>query len=219
MAGLERHHVGVDLRVEIGLAKEPEERASCLAAAVAEDLADRSDQPFRRRRGRIEMPRAEVPLLERQRPPGLDQPPGRREQLAAASKRADQEAAVHEVEGSRLQLALEQVVRDKLDALDLLLVQEGARGAQQALVDVRAHHLAGRPDPVAEDPKPAECPAAEVDGASAGTVPELPEKLAPAPLPHERLEPQALELRGLAAEQVLLRHRPRSIPLLGVSRT
>src|SRR5215208_5676901 len=118
-----------------------------------------------------------------------------------------------EIERLRVQLAVEQIVDDQFDVGDFFLLQEGTRRVEHALIDVGAHDLAGRADPLAEDPKPAHGSAADVQGASAGSAAELREELAPGWLPHERLQPQALQLRGLVGQQVvLLRHRPQYPP-------
>src|ERR671924_1263189 len=70
-----------------------------------------------------------------------------------------------------------------------------------------------RPGPLAEDPKPAQRSAPDVQSAPAGYVAELREELAPGGLPHPRLKLQALQLRGLVGEQVaLLRHRLQYLP-------
>jgi hypothetical protein len=75
------------------------------------------------------------------------------------------------------------------------------------------HYLAGGADPPAEDPKPAQRSAADVKGASARSAVDLREELPPGGLPHARLQLQALQLRGLVGQQVvLLRHCHRSIP-------
>ena len=73
---------------------------------------------------------------------------------------------------------------------------------------------------LAEDPKPAHGSTADVQGVSAGAAADLREELPPGWFPHERLQPQALQLRGLFSQQViLLRHRPQYPPsgLRGVS--
>src|SRR5215216_3635145 len=76
------------------------------------------------------------------------------------------------------------------------------------LVYVGADDPARGADPLAEDPKPAQCSAADVQSAPAGSVAELREELAPGRLPHQRPQLQALQLRGLVGEQVALpRHR------------
>jgi hypothetical protein len=67
-------------------------------------------------------------------------------------------------------------------------------------------------NPLAEDPKPTQHSAADVQGASAGSAVERREELPPGGLPHARLQPQALQLRWLVSQQVLLRHRPQYLP-------
>jgi hypothetical protein len=67
-------------------------------------------------------------------------------------------------------------------------------------------------NPLAEDPKPTQRSAADVQGASAGSAVERREELPPGGLPHARLQPQALQLRWLVSQQVLLRHRPQYLP-------
>ena len=52
--------------------------------------------------------------------------------------------------------------------------------------------LAGGADPLAEDPKPAQGSAADVEGAQAGSVADLREESPPTGFPHARLQLQAL---------------------------
>ena len=76
-----------------------------------------------------------------------------------------------------------------------------------------AYELAGGSDPLAEDPKPAHGSAADVQGASPGSVADLRKELPPSGLPDARLQLQALQLRRLVGEQVILpRHRPQYVP-------
>ena len=109
-----------------------------------------------------------------------------------------------EIEGLRLQPALEQVIDDELHVGDSFFVQKRTCGTEQTLVDVGTDDLARGPDPLAEDPEPAQGSAADIQSASAESVAELREELAPGRLPHERLQPQALQLRRLAGQQVLV---------------
>jgi hypothetical protein len=105
-----------------------------------------------------------------------------------------------EIEGLRLQLAVEQIIDDQFYVADFFILQKRTSGLEHALVDVGAHDLAGRADPLAEDPKPAHGSAANVQGASAGSAPDFREELPPGWLPHKRLQPQALQLRGLVSK-------------------
>src|SRR5829696_10575546 len=116
-----------------------------------------------------------------------------------------------EIEGVRLQPGLEQVIDDELYVGDPFSLQKRSSDVELALVDVAAHDPARGPDPLAEDPQPAQRSAADVQGACAGCVLELCEEVPPGGLPNERLEPQALQLRRLVGQQVILRHG-RSIP-------
>jgi hypothetical protein len=118
-----------------------------------------------------------------------------------------------EIERSGLQPAVEQIIDDQFYVRDSFGLQKLTSGVEQALVDIGAHGLAGRADPLAEDPKPAHGSTADVQGASAGSAADLREELPPAWLPHERLQSQALQLRGFVRQQVvLLRHRPQYPP-------
>src|SRR5215216_5640219 len=112
-----------------------------------------------------------------------------------------------EIEGLRRQLAREQIIDDELDVGDSFCLQKRTSGTEQSLVYVGAYDLAGGADPLAEDPKPAHGSAADVQDASAGSAVDLREELPPRGLPHARLQPQALQLRRLVRQQVLLRHR------------
>src|SRR3712207_5758125 len=107
-----------------------------------------------------------------------------------------------EIERSRLQLAGEQVVEDQFHVRDPFLLKERPSSVEQALVDGVPHHLAERADPFAEESTPAQGSAPDVQSASAGPAAELREKLPPTWLPHQRLQPQPLELRGLSRQQV-----------------
>src|SRR5215216_4306662 len=114
-----------------------------------------------------------------------------------------------EIEGLRRQLAREQIIDDELDVGDSFCLQKRTSGTEQALVYVGADELAGGSDPLAEDPKPAHGSAADVEGASSGSVAELREELPAGGLPHARLKLKPLQLRRLVGEQVVLRrHRP-----------
>ena len=84
--------------------------------------------------------------------------------LTAASERSDHVAGVDEIERLGLELAVEEVVDGELHVRDPLCLQKRTGGIEQALVNVGAHHLAGGADPLAEDPKPAQGSAADVQG-------------------------------------------------------
>src|SRR3954452_16449897 len=112
-----------------------------------------------------------------------------------------------------LQLAVEQVVDDELNVGNPFCLQNGTSGIEQTLVDVGAHDLAGGTDPLAEDPEPAQSSAADVKDASAGSATDRRQELPPGGLPDPRLQLEALQLRGLVGQQViLLRHRPKYLP-------
>ena len=159
-----------DVRVYLGLlnadfAEQFRKPAARLAAQGGKDLGEQSDQSLGRRGGGVEVPRAQVPLLQNQRATGPDQPPMRCHLLAAASERSDQVAGVDEIEGLGLQLAVEQIIDGELHVGDPFCLQKGTGGIEQALVYVGAYDLAGGADPLAEDPKPAQGSAADVQGA------------------------------------------------------
>ena len=122
---------------------------------------------------------------------------------------------MNEIERLRLQPAGEQIVENQFDVGDLFFLQERPSGVEQARVDVGAHDLAGRADPVAEDSKPAQGSATDVQGASAGSLAKLREKLPTAWLPHQRLQPQPPELRGLVPPAGTDRLRLSRLELLG----
>ena len=124
--------------------------------------------------------------------------------LMAASERSDHVAGMDEIERLRLELAVEEVVDGQLHVRDPLGLQKRAGGSEQTFIDVAANHLARGADPLAEDPKPAQSSAACVQDSLAGSVADLREKVPPTGFPHARLELQALQLRGLVGEQVLL---------------
>src|SRR5690242_10832250 len=102
-----------------------------------------------------------------------------------------------EIERSRLQLAVEQIVDDEFHVGDTFCLQKCTSRIEQALVDVRANDLPGGPDPLAQNPKPAQGSRSDVQRTSARAVVDPREELPPAGLPHERLQPQTLQLRGL----------------------
>jgi hypothetical protein len=104
--------------------------------------------------------------------------------VGAASERSDHEAGMDEIERLRLQPAVEQIIDDKLYVGDPFCRQKCAGRVEQALVYVRAYHLPGGANPLAEDPKPAQRSAADVQGASTGSVAELREEPPAAGLPH-----------------------------------
>ncbi len=85
--------------------------------------------------------------------------------LTAASKRSDHVAGVDEIERLGLKLAVEEIIDGELHVGDPFCLQKRTGGIEQALVYVGAHHLAGGADPLAEDPKPAQGSAADVQGA------------------------------------------------------
>src|SRR5215217_5675935 len=115
---------------------------------------------------------------------------------------------MNEIERLRLQLALEQVVDEQFDVRDLCRLQKRTSGTEQVLVDVGTYDFACRPDPFAEDPKPAQGSAADIQRAEARSIAELREELPPGRLPDARLQLQALQLRRLVGERVVaLRHR------------
>ena len=88
-----------------------------------------------------------------------------------------------EIERTRPQLALEQIVNDEFNVGDSFFLEKCTSGAEQALVYVCAYELAGGPDPLAEDPKPAHGSAADVQSASPGSVADLRKELPPSGLP------------------------------------
>jgi hypothetical protein len=85
--------------------------------------------------------------------------------LAAASKRGDHVSGVDEIEGFGLQLAVKKIIDGELHVGDPFCVQKGTGGIEQARVYVGAYDLAGGADPLAEDPKPAQSPATDVQSA------------------------------------------------------
>jgi hypothetical protein len=85
--------------------------------------------------------------------------------LVAASERSDLVSGMDEIEGSRLQLAVEQIIDDELCIGDSFRLQKSTSGIEQALVDVAAYDVAGGTDPLAEDPKPTHRSASDVQGA------------------------------------------------------
>src|SRR5215203_4205576 len=113
MAGLERDHMCVDLRLlDPDLPQQPRKLAAGLAAPCGEDVGEDLDQVLGRRRCGVEMPGAEIPLLENQDAGGLRQPLECGHLLVPASERSDLETGVDEIEGVRLQPAVEKVVDD-----------------------------------------------------------------------------------------------------------
>src|SRR5688572_22011585 len=124
--------------------------------------------------------------------------------LTAASQWSDHETGVDEIEGMRLQLALEQVIDDELHVGDPLCLQKRPSGIEQALVDVGAHDLARGAGPLAKDPKPAHRSAADVEGAAARSGGDLRQGLRAGRLPDARLKLQALQLRRLVGQQIPL---------------
>src|SRR5688572_28864368 len=100
--------------------------------------------------------------------------------LTAASKRSDHVAGVDEIERLRLQLGVEQIIDSEVYVGDPFGLQEQTGGIKEALVDVGADHLTRGVDPLAEDPKPAQSSAADVQGAPTGSTADLREEFAPA---------------------------------------
>jgi hypothetical protein len=92
----------------------------------------------------------------------------RRDLCTPTSKRRDHVAGVDEIEGTGLQLAVEEIIDGELHVGDAFRVQERAGGLQQALVDVGADHPSRGANPVAEDPEPTQRSAADVQDAQAG---------------------------------------------------
>ena len=82
--------------------------------------------------------------------------------LTSASERSDHVPGVDEIERFGLQLAVEKIIDGELHVPDPFGLQKGTGGIEQALVYVGTHHLAGGADPLAEDPKPAQGAAADV---------------------------------------------------------
>src|SRR5687767_11081382 len=97
--------------------------------------------------------------------------------LTAASKRSDQVTGVDEIERLGLQPAVEKIDDGELNVGDPFCLQKGTGGIEQTVVYVGADHLAGGADPLAEDPKPAQCSAADVQCAQTGSVADLREEL------------------------------------------
>jgi hypothetical protein len=85
--------------------------------------------------------------------------------LTAASKRSNQIAGVYQIERLRIQLAVEKIIDDKLRVRDPFSLQKGTSGIEQARIYIAAYHLARGADPLAQDPKPAQRSAADVQGA------------------------------------------------------
>ena len=81
-----------------------------------------------------------------------------------AAERSDQVAGMDEIEGVRLELAVEQIIDDELYVGDSFCLEKRTSRCEQALVDVPAYDLAGGADPLAENPKPAQGAAANVQG-------------------------------------------------------
>src|SRR4029079_9894975 len=123
-----------------------------------------------------------------------DKPPMRCHLLTAAPKRRDQVAGVDDIERLGLQRALEQIVDGKFDVRDPFGVQKRACGIEKALVHIGANHLAGGADPLAEDPKPAQGSAADVQRAQARSVGGLRAPVTADGSPQARLQLQALQL-------------------------
>src|SRR5215204_2577343 len=93
--------------------------------------------------------------------------------LTTASKRGDHVAGVDEIKGLGLQLAIEEIIDGEVHVGDPFRLQKRTGGTEQARVYVGAYHLAGGGDPLAEDPKPAQGSAADVQGAQTGSVADL----------------------------------------------
>src|SRR5215211_6114971 len=101
-----------------------------------------------------------------------------------------------EIERVRLQPAVEQVIDDELYVRDPFCLQKRTSGIEQALVYVRAYDLARGADPLAEDAKPAQGSAADIQGTPARSAANLRKELLPGGFPHLCLQLQALQLRG-----------------------
>jgi len=109
---------------------------------------------------------------------------------------------MHQVEAVALKPALEQIVLDKGDVAEILLLDERARRIQQLGVDVRARDGTVRADPLTQDAKPPEAATADIEDAKTLTAPETIEQRTPGRLPYARLQLEALQFRQLAGQQI-----------------
>jgi hypothetical protein len=94
---------------------------------------------------------------------------------------------------------------DEYDVAEALRVHKLSSGVKHRIVDVEPHHLSVGPNPLAQQPQPADRTAADVEDACSTTFADLVEKAATTRLPHSRLELKPLQLGGLARQQVGLR--------------
>src|SRR5215218_2905857 len=108
VAWLQRDHVRIDPGVgDANLAKKRRELGASFPAKGGENLVHQSDQPLGCGGGWIEVPGACIPLFENQPTTGLEQAPMRGYLFATTTERRDQETGMNEIEGPRLQLAVE----------------------------------------------------------------------------------------------------------------
>src|SRR5688572_24203042 len=112
-----REHLSAYVSFDAELAKQVEVHSSCPPISTAEpkSLLDQHDQPLQSRRGRIEVPRAGVGILEHDRAAGPSESHIRFHLLLPATEGADLEAGVHEVERVRLKFAGEEIILDQAD--------------------------------------------------------------------------------------------------------
>jgi hypothetical protein len=167
-----RDHLRSDLGLETLLAQQLELTASGVQIAPRCDECggEESDEPLRRGRGRVEVPGAEIGVLEYHRGSGRCEPEVGRDLLVGPSEWPDLEAGVHEVERVTREPAVEQVVLHECHVAEAFGLYQGARCLEQLAVDVGAGDGSLVPDPAAQDAEPTEAAAAEVERPSAAAL-------------------------------------------------
>ena len=91
---------------------------------------------------------------------------------------------------------------DELDVGDPVCPEDELGGSEHARVEVGAHDPSRWADPLAQDPQPAQHAATDVEGSPARSSAEAREQVPSGRLPHERLQLQALQLRGLIGQKL-----------------
>src|SRR5215208_3098110 len=105
------------------------------------------------------------------------------------------------VERRRLQLAREEVVLHQRGVSEALRAHELTGGGEHRFVDIGRHHLAVRPDPLAQQSNPADRAAADIENARAATLADLVEETASGRLPHPQLEFSRSSSEGRSASR------------------
>src|SRR5262245_52165225 len=142
MSGRECAYVSPYGRIETGVAKKFELAATGIQISSRrnERFDEECNQTFRGRRRRVEVPGPKVRVFQNHPPTRRNEAQIAPELLGGSSQGADLEPTMHEIEGLRLELTVEQIILDQGDVPKGLSLDKRLSRSEKLRIDIGSRY-------------------------------------------------------------------------------